>query len=103
MRTRWRARSASSARRPGSRPRPWQALARVHLSNSVTDEVAYLYLATDLTHGPSSPEPSEALEVRWVPFEEALTMTFDGRIADAMSVLAIQRVALLRGRAALGQ
>jgi 8-oxo-dGTP pyrophosphatase MutT (NUDIX family) len=81
----------------------WQELARVELSNSVTDEVAFLYLATGLTHGPSSPEPSEALEVRWVPFEDALSMTFDGRVADAMSVLAIQRVALLRGRGDLGQ
>ena len=53
----------------------WQELARVHLSNSVTDEVAFLYLATDLTHGPASPEPTEALEVRWVPFDEALAMT----------------------------
>ena len=74
----------------------WRELARVELSNSVSDEVAFLYQATGLTHGPSSPEPSEVLEVRWVPFEEALAMTMDGRIADAMSVLAIQRVALLR-------
>ena len=58
--------------------------------------MAFLYLATGLTHGPSSPEPSEVLEVRWVPFDEALAMTLDGRIADAMSVLAIQRVALRR-------
>ena len=29
----------------------WQELARVDLSNSVTDEVAFLYLATGLTHG----------------------------------------------------
>ena len=81
----------------------WQELARVELSNSVTDEVAFLYLATGLTHGPASPEPSEALEVRWVPFDDALAMTFDGRLVDAMSVLAIQRVALLRGRRAAGQ
>ena len=43
-----RARSASSARRPASRPPTWRELARVDLSNSVSDEVAFLYLA----HGP---------------------------------------------------
>jgi hypothetical protein len=36
------------------------------------------------------------VSVRWVPFAEALAMTLDGRISDAMSVLAIQRVALAR-------
>ncbi len=38
-----------------------------------------------------------------MPFDEALAMTLDGRIDDAMSVLAIQRVALLRERGAAGQ
>ncbi len=74
----------------------WQELARVDLSNSVTDERAVLFLATDLTHGQAEPDPTEALQVRWVPFDEALAMTLDGRITDAMSVVAIQRVALDR-------
>jgi 8-oxo-dGTP pyrophosphatase MutT (NUDIX family) len=74
----------------------WQELARVHLSNSVTDEVAVLYLATKLQHGESAPEGSEELQIRWLPFEEVLARTLDGRISDAMTVLAIQRVALAR-------
>jgi 8-oxo-dGTP pyrophosphatase MutT (NUDIX family) len=74
----------------------WRELLRVDLSNSVTDEQAVLYLATDLTHGDADPEPTEALEVRWVPFGEALAMTMDGRITDVMSVAAIQRLALER-------
>ncbi len=47
-------------------------------------------------HGEATPEGSEALEVRWVPFAEVLAMTTDGRISDAMTVLAIQGVALGR-------
>ncbi|HEX6868753.1 MAG TPA: NUDIX hydrolase, partial [Candidatus Limnocylindrales bacterium] len=74
----------------------WRELLRVDLSNSVTDEQAVLYLATELTHGEAEPEPTEALEIRWVPFMEALAMTIDGRISDAMSVLAIQRIGLER-------
>lgn len=76
----------------------WREIARLDLSNSVTDERAVLYVATDLTQGEASPEPSEAIEVRWVPFDEALAMTLDGRITDSMSVVAIQRVALDRMR-----
>lgn len=81
----------------------WHELARVDLSNSISDERAVLFLATDLTHGAAEPEPTEALEIRWVPFDEALAMTLDGRITDALSVVAIGRVALARLAAAAAQ
>lgn len=74
----------------------WVELARVHLSNSVSDEAGVLYLATHLTPGDATPEPTEQLEVRWLPFEEALAMTLDGRITDALSIIGLQRVALAR-------
>jgi hypothetical protein len=53
-------------------------------------------VATGLTHGASDPEPTESLQVRWVPFDEALAMTLDGRILDVLTVVAIQRLALDR-------
>ena len=74
----------------------WRELSRLELSNSVTDETAVLFLATGLTHGDADPEPTESLQVRWVPFEEALAMTLDGRILDVLTVVAIQRLALDR-------
>ena len=74
----------------------WHELARVHLSNSVSDEAGILYLATGLTEGVASPEGTEALELRRVPFAEALAMTLDGRITDALSVVALQRISLAR-------
>jgi 8-oxo-dGTP pyrophosphatase MutT (NUDIX family) len=74
----------------------WRELARSHLSNSVSDELAILFLATDLTTGVAAPDGTEALDVRWVPFEETLAMTLDGRITDALTVLAVQRFALDR-------
>jgi ADP-ribose pyrophosphatase len=74
----------------------WRELGRIHLSNSVSDEAAVLFLATGLTHGTAAPDGTEALEVRWLPFDEALAMTLDGRISDAMSVVAIERHALQR-------
>jgi 8-oxo-dGTP pyrophosphatase MutT (NUDIX family) len=74
----------------------WIELARFHLSNSVSDEAGILYLATIVTHGAADPEPTEEIETRWLPFDEALAMTFDGRITDAMSIIGLQRVALAR-------
>jgi len=77
----------------------WRELGRFHLSNSVTDEAALLYLATDLRQETSDPEATEELAVRWVPFGEAVAMTLDGRITDALAILGLQRVALDRLRA----
>lgn len=75
----------------------WRQLARVHLSNSITDEVGTLFLATGLRTVPQALEASEAdLEVDRVPFATALAMVLDGRITDALSVIALQRVAIER-------
>lgn len=79
----------------GLTARDWSLLGTAHLSNSVTDEVAFLYLATGLTSGTAEPEGTERLEVWRVPFVEALRMALGGEITDAMSVLAIQRYALM--------
>jgi 8-oxo-dGTP pyrophosphatase MutT (NUDIX family) len=74
----------------------WREIARLDLSNSITDERAVLYLATNIEAGEPEPDPTEALDIRWVPFDEALAMTLDGRITDVLSVAAIQRIALER-------
>jgi 8-oxo-dGTP pyrophosphatase MutT (NUDIX family) len=81
----------------------WRELARVHLSNSVSDELAVLFLATGLSHGIATPDGTEALEVRWLPFAEVLAMTLDGRISDAMTVVAVERLALRRARSEAGR
>jgi 8-oxo-dGDP phosphatase len=77
----------------------WRELCRLDLSNSVTDEEAVLFVATGLRQGEATPEPTESITLRWVAFDEAVEMVRDGRITDAMSVAAIQRVALDRASA----
>ena len=84
----------------GVEAREWTEIGSYALSNSITDERGLLWHATGLTHGTAQPDPTEALAVRWVPFDEALAMTADGRITDAVSIMGIQRVALLRAGAA---
>ena len=80
----------------------WRELGRLHLSNSVSYEAGGLYLATGLGRAEAAPEPTEELVVRWVSFAEALAMTLDGRITDAMAIMGIQRVALARSGLAEG-
>jgi 8-oxo-dGTP pyrophosphatase MutT (NUDIX family) len=75
----------------------WRELCRIHLSNSITDEIGTLYLASGVRPAAQALESSEAdLTVDWVPFDMALAMVLDGRITDALSVIALQRVALER-------
>lgn len=67
----------------------WELLGRVHLSNSVSDEEGFYYLATGLTQGEAQPEGTERLQVRRVALAEAVRMVRTGEITDALSVVAL--------------
>ncbi|HET9485910.1 MAG TPA: NUDIX hydrolase, partial [Chryseosolibacter sp.] len=76
----------------------WEEIVHLHTSNSVTDEEGHIFLAEDLHEGFSELEETEAdLKVWKLPFTEALQMVLDGRITDSMSVMAILKVARLKG------
>jgi ADP-ribose pyrophosphatase len=74
----------------------WRRLGEAYLSNSVADEYAVWFLATELVPGEPRPEGAERLTVRRVPLQEALAMALDGEITDALSLLAIMSYALGR-------
>lgn len=71
-------------------------LLELHLSNSVCDEGADVFLALDLAPGESRLEDSEAdLEVIQLPLHDAIAMAMDGRITDAISVAALLKIRVL--------
>ncbi|MDB6140921.1 MAG: hydrolase [Verrucomicrobiaceae bacterium] len=74
----------------------YELLAELQLSNSTTDEVAYLFTAHGLRQAEASPEETEKLEVRRVPVAEAIRMAMAGEIKDVMSVTALLKMALMR-------
>lgn len=74
----------------------WQSLLELRTSNSVSDEKAYIFLATDLTQGEQALEETEDIEVLKVPIQEAINMAMNGQIIDAMSVAALLKIAVLR-------
>ena len=73
----------------------WEKILEMDISNSVTDEHAIVFLAYDLEQHKPSPEDTEQLEVRKIPFEEAYLMVEDGTITDSISVAAILKVKLM--------
>lgn len=78
--------------------RKWTEIIHLHTSNSVTDEEGHIFLAEDLEEGASALEETEAdLKVRKLPLKDALAMVLDGKITDAMSIMAILKVARMKG------
>lgn len=68
----------------------WTQIIRTHLSNSVSDEEGFIYMAEGLTEGTKELEDSEADMKIWkLPFADALAMVVDGRITDSLSVMGI--------------
>ena len=77
----------------------WRELLRFDLSNSITDETGVLFAARAVRHGEPHPDPTEELATRWLPFKEALALTADGGITDAITIMGLQRMALERAAA----
>lgn len=71
----------------------WTEVMQLHTSNSITDECGFVFVARDLTEGETAFEETEDLEIRKLPFSEALAMIERGEITDAISVAALLFVA----------
>ncbi len=79
----------------GMKAAHWEPLLKLHLSNSVSDEVALIFLARDLTMGVARPEETEALQVQKIAFDDVYKMVEEGKITDAMTVAAVYKIKLL--------
>lgn len=75
----------------------WKKIARIHTSNSVTDEEGFIFLATGLSFGASHPEETEDLEVRKIHLKEAVEMVMRDEITDSLSIAGILKAARLLG------
>ncbi len=78
------------AEEAGYAARDWSELVGdLAVSNSVTDQRSWLFLARGLEPVPVAPDPTEALEIASVPVVEALEMIDTGLITDALTVIGL--------------
>ena len=70
----------------------WTLLLEMHLSNSVSDERALVYVAKGLSFQQACPEETEVLSVKKVPLQEAFRMVMRGEITDSMSVAGLLKL-----------
>ena len=85
----------------GSRAGAWRYLGAFWTAPGFTSELMHLYLATELVpvHGGGlAPDEDERLELRQVPFDEAVAMVERGELPDAKTIAGLFWVARLRAR-----
>jgi 8-oxo-dGTP pyrophosphatase MutT (NUDIX family) len=75
--------------------RCWLEIQGMDLSNSVTDERGTAFLAWDLHATTAQPDETEQLQVTRAPFWEVIERAKRGEIRDALSIVALYRVALM--------
>jgi len=73
----------------------FQEIMQMHLSNSATDEHAFVFLATGLSFEEAEPEETEDLQVKKIHINNAFEMVINGEITDSISVAAIFKVKYL--------
>lgn len=74
----------------------YELILNMHTSNSVSDELAVIFIARGISKGKATPEESEAdLKLKRIPFEELYKMVMNGEITDSMSVAGILKAKLL--------
>ncbi|MDR3510469.1 MAG: NUDIX hydrolase [Caulobacteraceae bacterium] len=69
----------------------WREVLRFQLSNSITDERGYGYLATGLSPVAAEPDETEALALARVPFRQALDAALAGHILDMLTLAMLLR------------
>jgi ADP-ribose pyrophosphatase len=73
----------------GLQAEQYDMILEMQLSNSVSDEVSYTYLARGIKYIGENPEEDEILNIRKLPFTDLVAMVMRGEIRDALSVASI--------------
>lgn len=75
----------------------WTKIARIHTSNSVTDEEGFVFLAENLQAGETEFEDTEDLKIMKIKLSEAVEMVMRDEITDSISVGGLLKVARMKG------
>jgi 8-oxo-dGTP pyrophosphatase MutT (NUDIX family) len=67
----------------------WKLLGKIHTSNSVCNEVGFLFLAQELEQKNPEPEETEILQIKKIPLKEAVQWILEMKITDSLSIAGI--------------
>jgi len=67
----------------------WEMLYEFNTSNSVTNERAFVFLATGLSFGEAEPEETEELAVKKILFTELVNMVYHNEVKDSLTIIGV--------------
>jgi 8-oxo-dGTP pyrophosphatase MutT (NUDIX family) len=73
----------------------WKMIMTSQLSNSVSNEIGYTFIAKGLTYGKASPDETEKLVIRRLHFDQLFDMAMNGEIKDGLSLMSIFKTKFL--------
>lgn len=73
----------------------WRQILTMHLSNSITQEQGFTFIAEGLQAGEMELEDTEDIVCQRLPFEVVFERVMSGEITDAMTVASVMKVRLL--------
>ena len=73
----------------------WTQIALTNTSNSVTNELAILFVAQELSQTEAEPDDTEQLQIKKLSLMSAFKMAMNGEIKDAMSLVALLKLKIL--------
>ncbi len=73
----------------------WTEIMRIHTSNSVTDEVEYVFLAQNLIAGATEFEETEVIQIQKLSLKEAIQKVMMGEITDSISIAGLLKAGKL--------
>lgn len=79
------------AEEAGLRAAALQPILEMDMSNSLTDERAVIFLASELTSTARAPDHTEVFKHRTAPFADVLARVAAGQIRDSLTVAAVLR------------
>lgn len=83
------------------RARGWAAIARLDQSAAIVRSTVHGFLAWDVEPRAGTPDPQEVLELRALPFAEAVELVLAGEVSDSVSSVLLLKAEALRRRGAL--
>lgn len=79
------------AEEAGLKAASWRLALQIEVSNSITDEIGYTWVAWDLTPVPKAPDPTEVIDTARVPFLTLLAEIERGAVRDSFTVATTYR------------
>lgn len=70
----------------------WEQIACFNTSNSVTDEISYIYLATGLSKAFAELDDTEVLKIKKIPLSKAFEMAFEGKFRDSLTLIGLMKL-----------